>query len=189
MHLKNASELSWVGKQSGMFLGTAAREAAHFAILRLSAQERQVHVVDGAIRFDAFRLSEFARAMEIDVDSILERITIQRTFSPYQVLEAARDVLSAPASRITFFLSPFKQFLDNDVASEEALFLLQKLVKIYRLYQQKSLRAVFVEKGNISRKPHLYQQALHALTQSSHKIYHISRRELWAEQSFPIPGR
>ncbi len=167
--MQSAKRLPWIGSGSAVLLGSDARELAHLSMLQLALQNKSIHVVDGAIQFNPFKLVDGARSLGIHPDLVLERVTVQRAFSPYQVLDAARDTLHFP-ERHTVFLSPFKQFLDNDVQEQEALFLLGKLIRLYREFETNHLPVVFSESNRVSLKASVYRQALASLV-SSARVY------------------
>lgn len=127
---------------------------AHTWISELSFQGFRVHILDCAIRFNAFLLAEEAFRRGASAEYILSKVTIQRAFTPYQILDALQETMKAlqtPKNKdpvIPFILAPCKQFFDGDVAEDESLFLLKKMTNIFEEYSQLGLPLVVVEKQN-----------------------------------------
>lgn len=126
---------------------------AHVWLARLALRGFQMHVVDCAIRADAEILTEEALRRGVAPELLLQAITVQRAFTPYQIL----DVLGAELERldeeqrqeknerIVFVMAPCKQFFDPDVARDECAFLLNKLLALVRLYRQRGPALLLVE--------------------------------------------
>jgi len=123
----------------------------------LVLQGRDVHVIDCAIRFNPFLLTEEAFRNSVSPEYMLLNIGIRRVFTPYQILDSAREAIQNEALKkekndpdssrsVYFFLAPCKQFFDGDVASDEAAFLLEKLVHTFRSFSQAEIPLVLIEK-------------------------------------------
>ncbi|MES0489471.1 MAG: hypothetical protein ABUK01_05720 [Leptospirales bacterium] len=121
-----------------------------------------VHVIDCAIRFNPFLLTEEAFRNSVSPEYLLSKVGIRRAFTPYQILDSAREALSKEAlakedhakgkadpgfhNSVYFFLAPCKQFFDGDVASDEGAFLLEKLVHTFRSFAKAQIPLVLIEK-------------------------------------------
>jgi len=114
----------------------------------------RVHLLDCAIRFNAFMLAEEAFRRGEAAEYILHRVTVQRAFTPYQILDALRETLealSAPGPgveerTVPFILAPCKQFFDGDVAEDEGAFLLKKMLGLFGEFKRRGVPLVVVEK-------------------------------------------
>lgn len=96
----------------------------------------QIFTIDCAIRFHVFRLAERAMSAGIPVEETLEKIRVQRAFTPYQILDSLHEVRQQQCSQtVVFLLAPFKQFFDGDVADDEAEYLLGKLNRLIQSFE------------------------------------------------------
>ncbi len=129
---------------------------SHIWISELIFQGVRVHILDCAIRFNAFLLAEEAFRRGESAEYVLNRATIQRAFTPYQILDALHETLDSLSGNdhetkaIPFILAPCKQFFDGDVAEDEGIFLLKKMTGIFEEFRRKELPLVIVEKQNYS---------------------------------------
>jgi hypothetical protein len=106
-----------------------------------------VYVVDCAIRFNVFAVSDECLRQGIPPEPVLKSIKVRRDFTPYQLLATVREIMQAPTpSYIYFFLSPCKQFFDGDVREEEARFLLRKLIRDFEEMNRRRIPLVLVER-------------------------------------------
>ena len=112
---------------------------------------RRVHVLDCAIRFNAFLLAEEAFRRGESAEATLNRVSVQRAYTPYQILDATRELLEsitlAPEhAPVPFILAPAKQFFDGDVAADEARFLLGRLLSLFGEFKERGFPLVVIEK-------------------------------------------
>ena len=156
----------------------------------LALRGYNVHVIDCAIRFNPFLLSEEAFRRSLPPEELLTLVRVRRAFTPYQILDAAKEALSGshetfqnynreesnayllqPSEKnqskawessykmhnksVYFFLAPCKQFFDNDVATDEGVFLLEKLVSLYYEFMRRDIGLVIVEKNSYRHKAFL----------------------------------
>ncbi|EMK00857.1 MULTISPECIES: hypothetical protein [unclassified Leptospira] len=106
----------------------------------------QVFNLDCAIRFDVFTITEETRKRRVSPEALLEKILVQRAFTPYQILDSLREIYtSTKENTIYFLLAPCKQFFDGDVQDDEGLFLLEKLVLLLERMRSKRIPIVLVE--------------------------------------------
>lgn len=124
----------WSGEGIALVQGDSAAlgEVSHLWMAHLAMQGRRVFVVDCAIRFDVFRLADEAMRCDVNPETLLASIFVQRVFTPYHILEAVADAEADAERDVTVLLAPMKQFFDGDVGEEEGLFLLERLVKRLR---------------------------------------------------------
>lgn len=129
----------------------------------LTLEGYRIHNIDGANRFNVFHLAGECMERGLPVEDVLNAITVQRVFTPYQVLDVVQQIAEEALRRrrakynrpaeiheaetIYFFLSPCKQFFDGDVGEEEGEFLLKRLLGIFRYMARKSLPVMIVERG------------------------------------------
>ncbi|MDH5718174.1 MAG: hypothetical protein OEZ22_11135 [Spirochaetia bacterium] len=119
------------------------------ALLALNGFE--IHNIDCAIRFNSYAIANEAIRNNVPPEFIANSITLVRGFTPYQILDAANDILrSFEKNRLFFILAPCKQFFDGDVSFDEGLFLLEKLIKVFRQIKAASIPLVIVEKESYS---------------------------------------
>ncbi len=138
----------WNRRGLGVLTGRSGIYAmAHVWQARLALRGHAVHVVDCAIRADADTLVAEALNAGIAPELLLQTITLQRVFTPYQILDVLRRELSRPPhpGRLVFILAPCKQFFDGDVAADEGVFLLNKLLMVFRQYRAAGRPLLVVE--------------------------------------------
>ncbi|TGK44111.1 hypothetical protein [Leptospira andrefontaineae] len=106
----------------------------------------QVFNLDCAIRFDVFTITEETRKRRVSPEALLEKILVQRAFTPYQILDSLKEIYtSTKENTIYFILAPCKQFFDGDVQDDEGLFLLEKLVLLLERMRSRQIPIVLVE--------------------------------------------
>lgn len=106
----------------------------------------QVFNLDCAIRFDVFTITEETRKRRVSPEALLEKILVQRAFTPYQILDSVQEIYtSTKENTIYFILAPCKQFFDGDVQDDEGLFLLEKLVLLLERMRSRQIPIVLVE--------------------------------------------
>lgn len=126
--------------QKGLFLfsGQSALvfSEVHRLLIPLVLKGYRVHIIDCAIRLNLFVITEECQRRHLPVDFILNQITVQRLFTPYQILTVTKNL---NPEILPVFLAPHKQFFDGDVAFGEALFLLEKLYQFWFELSQKQI--------------------------------------------------
>lgn len=176
--------------------GRFPMEVSHLWITEFSLRQIPVLVVDCAIRLDLFRLVDEALRRDVNPDTILSAIMVQRVFTPYHIVEA---ITRADRQRrpLTILLAPLKQFFDGDVAEEEGLFLLRRMIVRLR---SANCPFLIVEKDHYSHPSfRIIFPELEAIAASIWKVSdgnpeHISvsdhsrMRALWDAQLLPIHG-
>ncbi|TGL49579.1 hypothetical protein EHQ61_14200 [Leptospira wolffii] len=111
----------------------------------------QVFNLDCAIRFNPFIITEETRRRRVSPEALLEKILIQRAFTPYQILDSLKEISrSIRANTVYFLLAPCKQFFDGDVQEEEGRYLLEKLILILGLMQSQRIPLIVVESTKYS---------------------------------------
>jgi hypothetical protein len=95
---------------------------------RMALMGIKTHTIDCAIRFNTYAIAEEALRLGHPPELIHDQITVTRAFTPYQILDAVAELKK---NEVVFVLAPAKQFFDGDVAFDEGLFLLQKLVRFF----------------------------------------------------------
>lgn len=136
--------------QSNGFLSgsSAVFSLAHIWASRLLiTRGLQPHILDCAIRFDALLLAEDALRQNIDPDFVLEQVLVQRLFNPYHILETVRT-LKTDENKVYIVLAPLKQFFDGDVAFDESIFLIDKLMIFLKQICQSGVKLLIVERDH-----------------------------------------
>ncbi len=114
--------------------------------------------LDCAMRFNPFIITEETRRRRVSPEALLEKILIQRAFTPYQILDSLRAIsISERKNTIYFILAPCKQFFDGDVQDDEGRFLLEKLVLFLEFMRSQKIPIILVES---SEYPHPTFQAV-----------------------------
>ena len=101
------------------------------------------HTIDCAIRFNTYGIAEEALRLGTPPELIHDKITVTRAFTPYQILDAVQELKK---NEVVFVLAPAKQFFDGDVAFDEGLFLLQKLVRFFADAHERGVALFVVER-------------------------------------------
>jgi hypothetical protein len=110
---------------------------------RMAIDGIKTHTIDCAIRFNTYAIAEEALRLQIPPESIHDQITVTRAFTPYQILDAVQELKK---NEVVFVLAPAKQFFDGDVAFDEGLFLIQKLVRFLADAHERGVALFVVEK-------------------------------------------
>jgi hypothetical protein len=84
---------------------------------RMAIDGIRTHTIDCAIRFNTYAIAEEALRLGTPPEMIHDKITVTRAFTPYQILDAVRELRK---NEIVFVLAPAKQFFDGDVAFDDA---------------------------------------------------------------------
>lgn len=110
---------------------------------RMALAGIKTHTIDCAMRFNTYAIAEEALRQQRSPESIHDQITITRAFTPYQILDAVRELKK---NEVVFVLAPAKQFFDGDVAFDEGLFLIQKLVRYFADAHERGVALFVVER-------------------------------------------
>lgn len=110
---------------------------------RMAIAGVRTHTIDCAIRFNTYTIAEEALRLGTPPELIHDKITVTRAFTPYQILDAVKELKK---NEVVFVLAPAKQFLDRDVAFDEGLFLIQKLVRFFADAHERGVALFVVEK-------------------------------------------
>lgn len=141
---------SWNLQGILFMLGKPGFGIAHQLSFELAERRVPVRIIDCAIRFDIFQLTDRIERAGIG-DSILNEIQICRAFTPYQILDSAEQILrSDEKDTVNVYLAPFKQFFDADVKPDESVFLLRRLLRKFSTLQKKGNSMILAEKEKYS---------------------------------------
>jgi hypothetical protein len=104
--------------------------------------------IDGGICADPYKISSYARKMEVNQKEVLEHILISRAFTVYQLTTLIQDRLETTIARykpLTLIIGRFPiLYLDSDVPTKEAQTLLRSnLHKIRELTIKYGLITIF----------------------------------------------
>lgn len=142
---------------------------AHEQLLSEYAGENEIFILDCAMRFNIFHLVESAGRFHINTDLLLERIYVQRAFTPAQIIEAFSRLITSDIERSIFIFAPMKQFFDPDVQLNECIHLLGRFIDMLALRPATGSRVLIAEKSHYSHSAFipLYRR----LWQASRKVY------------------
>jgi hypothetical protein len=109
--------------------------------------------IDGGMCADPYKISQYARKMEIDQRKLLEHVFISRAFTVYQlttlIQERLEDIILRNKPQVLIVGRFPLLFFDSDVPSKEAQVLLRNnLHKIKELTTKYSLVTVFTNSGS-----------------------------------------
>ncbi len=109
--------------------------------------------IDGGVCADPYKISRYARKMEIDQKEVLENVFISRAFTVHQlatfVQERLEDIVLRYKPRVLIVGRFPLLYFDSDVPSKEAQVLLRNnLNKIKELTTKYSLVTVFTNSGS-----------------------------------------
>lgn len=132
---------------NSIIAGRSANSVAHTIIERLLTNHQKVHVIDCAIRLRAMQIAEATKGLDFFA---LHNITLQRAFTPYQLLDLFNTISSESQAQdsenvINIFLAPSKQFFDGDVKKEERIHLLKVLTEKLERFVQLKIPFIFSE--------------------------------------------
>ena len=104
--------------------------------------------IDGGMCADPYRISDYARKMQVSQKEVLEHVLISRAFTVYQLTTLIQDRLETTITRykpLTLIIGRFPiLYLDSDVPSKEAQTLLRSnLHKIRELTTKYDLVTIF----------------------------------------------
>lgn len=148
---KRGEVYRWNRKGLLLLKGKEGFGIAHILCAELLRRGCGIFVIDCAIRFNLFRITEFFEEVGEDSEFFLHRILVQRAFTPYQILDSAGQMENRKEENlIHIILAPFKQFFDGDVKKDEAEFLLKKLIIKYSVIKNKGVPFIIAEKEKYS---------------------------------------
>ncbi|BDA79380.1 hypothetical protein LPTSP3_g23100 [Leptospira kobayashii] len=128
--------------------------------------------LDCAICFNPFRITNETRKYSIAPEPILEKIFVQRAFTPYQILDSLHSITKQRNTDMVYFLlAPCKQFFDADVADDEGLFLLKKMVDVLEEIRSLKIPTLVVE--SISYKHKNFQTIFPKLMETSENFWEL----------------
>jgi hypothetical protein len=107
--------------QAGRLLLVIAPHAAGALMLELAARlaaAGPLHVLDGGNRFNVYPMAKALRRLTVQLDAALERITLSRAFTCYQMLALLQETPARP--RPTLLLDLLSTFFDESVSLREA---------------------------------------------------------------------
>lgn len=144
-------------------VGRSSNSVAHKIIELLLTNHQKVHVIDCAIRLRAMQIAEVTKGLDFFA---LHNITLQRAFTPYQLLDLFNTISADtqhnnPEHVINIFLAPSKQFFDGDVQKEERIHLLKVLTQKLERFVQLKIPFIFSE--STPKNDVTYFQYLHDL--------------------------
>lgn len=139
--------LKWDRKGMGLLTGEKGiyRLALHWEYA-FAISGFNVFNLDCAIRFNPFVITNETRKQNIAPEPLLEKIFVQRAFTPYQILDTLKSILKKESENTVYFLlAPCKQFLDGDVKDDEGLFLLHKMLTCLEEFHARQIPLLVVE--------------------------------------------
>jgi len=110
---------------------------------RMALAGIRTHTIDCAIRFNTYSIADESLRLANPPETISSEITVTRAFTPYQILDAVSELKK---NEVVFVLAPAKQFFDGDVAFDEGLFLIQKLVRFFSDAHERGVALFVVER-------------------------------------------
>jgi hypothetical protein len=126
--------------QIGLLVGPSAEREAMFRAVSILALRGPVSVLDGGNCFNAFRVARYVRSQTPHLDEALDRISIARAFTCYQVVSLFEQTPATEAPKLVLDL--LSTFCDESVTVPESERLL--CIVIDHLHRFKSLGPVMV---------------------------------------------
>lgn len=133
------------------------------------------HTIDCAMRGNAFTIADEAMRRNLQPEAVLESISIQRAFTPYQILDVMHEILENPKDRIYTILAPCKQFFDGDVGDDEGTYLLGKLIQIMKKFSNKNIPLFIVETQKYNHQA--FPEAFKQIRQLARPVFELSLQE------------
>jgi len=132
--------------------------------------------LDCAIRFNPFVITNETRKQNIAPEPLLEKIFVQRAFTPYQILDTLKRISkSETTNTIYFLLAPCKQFLDGDVKDDEGLFLLHKMLVCLEEFRTRQIPLLVIESVRYKHKN--FQSFFPKLLDASRDLWELQTEE------------
>ncbi|GBF49654.1 hypothetical protein LPTSP4_11700 [Leptospira ryugenii] len=165
--------------QKGMALLTGERGIYRLALhweYAFAQAGLRIFNLDCAIRFNPFVITQETRKRNVPPEPLLDRILVQRAFTPYQILDTLHRLLKEQESNtIYFLLAPCKQFLDGDVQEEEGIFLLHKMLHCLERFQEYRIPLLVIESVQYRHKN--FQMFFPKLLQASPNLWELKIEE------------
>ncbi|WP_024864103.1 hypothetical protein [Leptospira licerasiae] len=150
---------------SAVLSGSNSRKIAHDLLSQISMAGEDIHVFDCAIRFNVFSITQATKENRFVA---LHNIKIQRAFTPYQLLDSITQLLDRTIDPkchpLLLFLSPAKQFFDQDVKPKEKEHILSILISKFQKLHSKGFRFLIAE--SIRKESPLYTSYIEKLKHS-----------------------
>ncbi|TGM20945.1 hypothetical protein [Leptospira meyeri] len=145
---------NWNQRDIGLLTGEKGMyRLAHYWQYAMVCSGFQVFNLDCAIRFNPFTIAEETRKQNLQPEPFLEQIRVQRAFTPYQILDALKTILSLKEENtIYFLLAPCKQFLDGDVKEDEGIFLLNRMLEFIEKFPCENVPLIIIESWTYTHK-------------------------------------
>jgi hypothetical protein len=124
----------------GLLAGPSAEREAMFRVVSILALRGPVSVLDGGNCFNAFRVARYVRSQTPHLEEALDRISIARAFTCYQVVSLFEQTPATEAPKLVLDL--LSTFCDESVNVPESERLLR--IVIGHLHRFKSLGPVMV---------------------------------------------
>lgn len=115
-----------VAGKIGLLVGPTAERAAMLKITAFLAMRGAVRVLDGGNSFDAYQVARHLRRQTPHLDQALDRITVARAFTCYQVLSLFEGTPATQAPQLA--LDILSTFCDESVSVAESERLLRLVV-------------------------------------------------------------
>lgn len=118
----------------GLVLGPQAERVTMLALTAVLALQQPVCILDGGNSFDAYHVARQLRRHTPDLEAALQRITVARAFTCYQVVSL---LTATPASNAPYLvLDLLATFYDESVPTAESYRLLHLVIEqLHRLRQ------------------------------------------------------
>jgi hypothetical protein len=129
-----------VAGQIGLLVGPKAEREAMFRVVSILALRGPVSVLDGGNCFNAFRVARYVRSQTPHLDVALDRISVARAFTCYQVVSLFEQTPATEAPKLVLDL--LSTFCDESVTVPESERLLR--IVIDHLLRFKRLGPVMV---------------------------------------------
>ena len=115
-----------IAGQIGLVVGPRAKRLKMLELSALLALRGSVRVLDGGNSYNALYVARFVRRETVELDQTLNRITVARAFTCYQVITLLEETAVSPHP--TLVLDLLSTFYDESVSLPEAYRLLKLVV-------------------------------------------------------------
>ncbi|TGL90113.1 hypothetical protein EHQ68_01385 [Leptospira congkakensis] len=168
---------NWNQRDIGLLTGERGMyRLAHYWQYAMVCSGFQVFNLDCAIRFNPFTIAEETRRQNLQPEPFLEQIKVQRAFTPYQILDALKTILSLKEENtIYFLLAPCKQFLDGDVKEDEGLFLLNRMLEFIEKFPGENVPLLIIESWTYTHKN--FQTFFPKLLRTTQNLWELKMEE------------
>ena len=165
--------------QIGLVIGPRAERMTLLELSAHLALRGPVRVLDGGNSYNALHVSRYLRRHTVQLDETLNRITVARAFTCYQVVTLLAETATSAGSvqavspHPTLIIDLLATFYDESIEAREAHRLLREVVN--QLHRLRCLAPVIVS----LRPPPLHQPDRAALSRPLEKIAdHLLMREV-----------